>query len=115
MSGAQRFFTDGICLVIQAGICENTVPSSRHVRRSVETLIWMLPWLTSPFGSPVENRFQVFPSLIMDGAWITTSDGIGFADGIDVEAIRDSRATARPGAKVISKLRRDLRNTLDSF
>ena len=37
----------------------------------------MFPLFTSPWGSPVENRYQVVPCLVMLGSWTKTYPGRG--------------------------------------
>ena len=40
--------------------------------RLVDSRTWMLPPLTKLWGSPVEKRYQVFPSFVMLGSWMKT-------------------------------------------
>ena len=48
------------------------MPTSRQLVRFVDSRTWMLPLLTTPWGSPVENRYQVLPFFVMLGSWMKT-------------------------------------------
>src|ERR1035441_9064863 len=84
----------------------NTVLDRRQVRRSVDVRTWMSPPSTPPLGSPVENRYQVWPWRIMLGSWINTYEGtglVGTAPETPAAPSVESRAT-KPASTPVRNL-----------
>ena len=78
MSGAHRLVGGAPSWsVTHVGVLWNTVPTSFQLVRFVDSRIWMFPLFTPPWGSPVENRYQVVPCLVMLGSWTKTYPGRG--------------------------------------
>src|SRR5581483_9767894 len=67
MSGAHNSRVLGLSFLIHSGMLANTLPHFFHWCRSVEHRIGNSPSRFGPFAVP--NRYQLPPSLIIDGSW----------------------------------------------
>src|SRR5579864_6058068 len=96
MSGAQSSFVVGLSCLIQSGTSSSTYPQRRQRCRSWEHRIGSSPFLTGPLAVP--NKYQVSPSLAMDGSWVNSTSPSSFrASGVVLEAVLSAApAVERP-------------------